>query len=210
MIKINLLTVERKVAKKKVPFQDGQKLTIACSVLLIAAAVFIGWRYWTVGEDSARLDSEIAAAQKEAVRLHSIITQVQQFEQRKSQLQQRVTLIERLRKDQNGPVHMLDQISRSLPPTLWLTGLKQSADPNEVVISGKCTTLTALTDFVTSLESSGYFKRSVEIVNSQTEALPTPPGELVTFSIRAQFQPPGEAAPAAPAPGASAPGRGQG
>ena len=55
--------------------------------------------------------------------------QVQQFEQRKAQLQQRVALIEQLRKDQTGPVHMLDQISRALPPMLWLTELKQGAAP---------------------------------------------------------------------------------
>ena len=55
--------------------------------------------------------------------------QVQQFEQRKAQLQQRVALIEQLRKDQTGPVHMLDQISRALPPMLWLTELKQTATP---------------------------------------------------------------------------------
>ena len=35
-------------------------------------------------------------------------------------------LIEQLRKDQTGPVHMLDQISRALPPMLWLTEMKQN------------------------------------------------------------------------------------
>ncbi len=223
MIKINLLVAERKVApaKKSFSFQSGQKITIGCSVLLIATALFVGWRYWAVTQESANLDQEITAAQKEAVRLQSIITQVQQFEQRKGQLQQRVTLIEQLRKDQNGPVHMLDQISRALPPMLWLTELKQTpANPNEVVINGKCTSLTALTDFVGSLEASGYFKKSVEIVNSQTETGTAPAGELVSFSVRALFQRPTEPAarpvsprPAvggAPAPGAAAPSGAQG
>ena len=35
-------------------------------------------------------------------------------------------LIEQLRNGQTGPVHMLDQISRALPPMLWLTELKQA------------------------------------------------------------------------------------
>ena len=68
------------------------------------------------------------------------MVQVQQFEQRKAQLSQRVTLIEQLRKGQTGPVHMLDQISRSLPPMLWLTELKQGGS-GEVVVDGRCTTL---------------------------------------------------------------------
>ena len=91
---------------------------------------------------------------------------------------------------------MLDQISRALPPTLWLTGLAQAENPSEVVISGKCTTLTSLSDFVGNLEASGYFKRSVEIVRSELETISTPPGEVVAFTIRAIFQRPG--VPAAP------------
>ncbi len=64
-----------------------------------------------------------------------MILQVQQFEQRKAQLQQRVVLIEQLRKGQTGPVHMLDQISRALPQMLWLTELKQAG--GDVVIDGR-------------------------------------------------------------------------
>ena len=193
MIRINLLTVERERTKKKAanPFQAGQKLTLACMLILVGTGVFIAWRYLSLANDSRRVDDEISAAQQEAGRLHSIILQVQQFEQRKAQLSQRVTLIEQLRKGQTGPVHMLDQISRSLPPMLWLTGLKQGSG-NDVVIEGKCTSLTSLSDFVSNLESSGYFKKSIEIVNSQTEALAQPPGELIKFTIKAVFQPPTE------------------
>ena len=109
-----------------------------------------------------------------------------------AQLSQRVTLIEQLRKGQTGPVHMLDQISRSLPPMLWLTELKQGGS-GEVVVDGRCTTLTSLSDFVANLEASGYFKRSIDIVSTSTETMPQPPGELIKFSIKAVFQQPGDA-----------------
>ena len=42
------------------------------------------------------------------------LQQVTQFEQRKTQLQERVALIERLRKGQSGPVHMLDELSKAV------------------------------------------------------------------------------------------------
>ena len=177
----------------------GQKITIGCSLILVLAALFVGWRYWTVNHDSAELDREIAAAQQETTRLHSIIQQVQQFEQRKAQLQQRVTLIEQLRNGQTGPVHMLDQIGRALPPMLWLMELKQTGD--SVQLDGRCSTLTGLSEFVTNLEASGYFKRSVEIINTQVESMSTPPGELIRFSIKAQFQTP-DSKPAATVAGA--------
>ncbi len=195
MIRVNLLSVERTRAKKSLTLQAGQKLTIGCSLLLILSALFIGWRYWTVTEASARLDTDIARAQEETTRLHAVIQQVQQFEQRKAQLQQRVVLIEQLRNGQIGPVHMLDQISRALPPMLWLTAVRQVG--GDVVVEGNCLALTGLSDFVANLEASGYFRRSIEIVSTTTEALPQPPGEQIKFSIRAQFIPPVATKPAA-------------
>jgi type IV pilus assembly protein PilN len=194
MIRINLLAVERDRNKKKAVTlgTTGQKLTVGCSLIVILAGVFMGWRYWTIGHESTQLDAEISAAQQETIRLHTVIQQVQQFEQRKAQLQQRVVLIEQLRKGQTGPVHMLDQISRALPSMLWLTALKQLGP--DVIIDGKCTTLTGLTEFVSNLEASGYFKRSVEIVNTTTETAAPPANELIRFTIRGVFQQPGDPA----------------
>jgi type IV pilus assembly protein PilN len=192
MIRINLLAVERERSKKKAVFQTSQKVTIACSLVLLLTLVLVGWRYLALNSESKQLDIDIANAQQETTRLHGIILQVQEFEQRKAQLQQRVVLIEQLRKSQTGPVHMLDQISRALPPMLWLTALKQ--DDNSILIDGRCTTLTGLSDFVANLEATGYFKKSVEIVSSQSEAMTTPPAEVVKFSVRALFVPPVEPA----------------
>ena len=194
MIRINLLPVDRERRKKRaLSFGTvAQQVTVACTLILVTAIGVCGWRYYKLWQESTRLDTEITAAQQETQRLHSIIQQVQLFEQRKAQLQQRVVLIEQLRKSQTGPVHMLDQISRALPPMFWLTELKQVGP--DVVIDGRCTTLTALSDFVANLERSGYFKKSVEIVSSQTEAIAQPPGELIKFSVKAQFVQPGSTA----------------
>lgn len=199
MIRINLLAVEKDRGKKKtIAFGTvGQKLTIACSLILILSVLFIGWRYWALSRTSAQVDADIASAQQETARLHTVIQQVQQFEQRKAQLQQRVVLIEQLRKSQTGPVHMLDQVSRALPQMLWLTELKQTGDT--VVIDGRSTTLTGLSEFVANLEASGYFKKSIEIVSTQTESMSQPPGELIRFSIKAEFQQPSQPPVAMPA-----------
>jgi type IV pilus assembly protein PilN len=206
MIKINLLGVERPKVRKKIAFPVGQRLTIGCSLILILAALGIGWRYWSLAAQSAKLDADIATAQGETARLHSIIVQVQQYEQQKAQLQQRVALIEQLRREQTGPVHMLDEISRALPAMVWLTDLKQNATGEQVEIDGKCLSETAVSDFVANLEASGYFKKSIDIASTTTETTPQPPGELVTFSLKAIFQQPvASATPAAAAPPAGKP-----
>jgi type IV pilus assembly protein PilN len=203
MIRINLLAAEKESKKKKATFQSGQKVTIACSLVLVLTGVVIGWRYLAISKESAKLDQDIATSQTEATRLHGIIQQVQVFEQQKAQLQQRVVLIEQLRKSQTGPVHMLDQVSRSMPPMLWLTNLKQ--EDTSVIIDGRSTTQTGVSDFVGNLESSGYFKKSVDIVSSQTENIPQPPGEVIRFSLKGVFQTPGEPASVAAAKNAAKP-----
>lgn len=195
MIRINLLAGERKAAKKKaIVFDAGKQITAVAACILVLAFGTILWRVWAVHVAATEMDTKIAEAQKETTRLHSIITQVQQFEQRKAQLQQRVTLIEQLRRDQVGPVHMLDQISLSLPPSLWLTEMKQTATPNEVLIDGRSLSITGLSDFVMNLEHSGYFQKSVEIVNSTTDTTAGPQAEVVKFQVKAVFKGPGDMA----------------
>ena len=197
MIRINLLTVDRGHVKRKAKFEATQKITVASSLILVAAALFVGWWYWSLQQQSAELDQRILDAQRETARLKSLITQVDQFEEQRAQLQARVGLIEQLRKGQSGPVHMLDQISRAMPPMVWLTELKQTPASNEVLIEGRCTSLTGLSDFMANLESSGYFRRSVEIVSSTNQSAPS--GELIKFQIKAVFQTPGDDKPVATA-----------
>ena len=185
MIRINLLAVDRERAKRKAKFQVGQKITVGCSLILVAAALGVGWWYWYLQNASATLDQQIVDAESEKTRLQNVIQQVQQFEARRAQLQQRVTLIEQLRKGQTGPVHLLDEVSRALPESMWLTTMAQKM--NEVVIDGRCTSLTSLSDFVAGLEASNLFERPVEIVDSQVEPVTTPGvPELIRFSVRAR------------------------
>jgi type IV pilus assembly protein PilN len=191
VIRINLLATERKVAHKKFAFDPARQVTAVCGLILVVTGLVIGWRFWLVRSEETRTEAAITAAQQETQRLHSVIMQVQQFEQRKTQLQQRVTLIEQLRKDQIGPVHMLDQISIALPSSLWLSEMKQTATPNEVLIDGKSISLTGLSDFVANLERSGYFQKSVEIVSSATDTSAAAAGEVIKFEIKAVFKGPG-------------------
>jgi type IV pilus assembly protein PilN len=201
MIRVNLIG-ERKLAKKKAAFPIAQQqLPLACGAILVGAVLVVGWRYWSLGRESARLATETAKAQKETASLKSIIAQVADFEQQKAELQQRVELIEQLRKEQTGPVHMLDEISRSLPQMLWLTNLKETPNSNEVLVEGRSNTLTGISDFVANLEASGYFQKSIEIVSTATDGSPAAEkaaaattGELIKFQIKAVFKTPGDAA----------------
>lgn len=198
MIRINLLAVERERGKRAVLISPAHRVTIAASLILIVSALVIGWWYWSLRQASLAVDEEIAKGEAETVQLRSVLSQVQKFEARKAQLQQRVTLIEQLRKGQTGPVHVLDEISRALPERLWLTELTQK--DNDFKIDGMTTSLQELSTFVANLEASRWFRKPVDIVDSQAEA--DKGGEIFKFTVKATFNPPD--APAVPAPG---PGR---
>ena len=192
MIRINLLGVERKQARKAPSFDIGQKLTVACSLILVGGLLGIGYWFWSLQEASSRVDREIQAAQAEATRLRSLLTEVQQFEARRGQLTQRVQLIEQLRGGQSVPVQLLDHVSRSLPDMLWLTSMVQNGP--ELTIQGRSTTLIALSDFVGNLGNNPLLIKPIEIVNSEVDAAPSAqqvqggqaPVETVRFTVKAQ------------------------
>jgi type IV pilus assembly protein PilN len=197
MIRINLLAVERERKKTRVVISAAQRATIGATLILLVTVLGVGWWFWSLRQQSIGLDEDIARAELQAQQLRSVLAQVQKFEARKAQLQQRVSLIEQLRSGQSAPVHVLDEISKSLPDRLWLTDMTQTG--NEFSISGMTTSMTAVSDFIANLEATRWFKRPVEIVDSQVQS-DAKVGDLVKFSIKAQFQDPeapGTATPAA-------------
>jgi type IV pilus assembly protein PilN len=195
MIRINLLAVERKKAKKaRFVLSPAHRVTIGASLILIATVLGIGWWFMSLRETSARIDVEIADAEQETLKLRTVLAQVQKFEARKAQLTQRVTLIEQLRRGQSAPVHVLDEISKSLPDRMWLTELKQAGQ--EFTLNGFAASLPSIADFVANLEATKWFQRPVEIMDSQ-EQTDAKAADLVRFSVKAILADP--QAPAAPA-----------
>jgi len=204
MIRINLLAVERERTKKKkkttrVAIPAAQRVTIGATVILLATVLGLFWWFWSLRQQSSKLDADIARAEVETRQLRSVLTQVQKFEARKGQLQQRVNLIEQLRKGQWAPVRVLDDISRSVPERLWLTDMTQAG--SDYTLNGFATTMTALTDFVAGIESTKWFKKPVEIIDSQVTS-DAKTGDLVKFVIKATYFDPDAPPPAAPVKGA--------
>jgi len=205
MIRINLLSVEKPIAATA---SSGPKFSlnlsdkagpIAALFVLAGCAGYIALDYLNLQQQDAALHQELIAARAEKARLQPILREVERFEAQKRDLQQRVNLIEELRQNQVGPVHMLDQISRSLPDRLWLTDMKQAV--NDVTIDGKTSTLSSLADFVANLEASGYFAKPVEITNSEEEKANDT--DLIKFTVKATFEMPGAKKPAVAGPAAA-------
>jgi type IV pilus assembly protein PilN len=205
MIRINLLAVERERARKRVFIPAAHRVTIGASLILVGTALFVGWWFWSLRQQSAQLDADLAKAEIESRQVRSVLEQVRKFESRKALLQTRVSLIEELRKGQQAPVHLLDEISKSLPERLWLSDLTQAGP--DFTISGMTDSHTAVSDFVANLEGTKWFRKPVEIVDSQVQS-DVKAGDLIKFQIKAQFVDP--SAPPPPPAAAKPAGRGRG
>lgn len=205
MIRINLLAVERERTKKRVVIGAAQRVTIAASLILVATTLGVGWWFWSLRQQSAELDAQLVRAETETRQVRSVLEQVRKFEAQKALLQQRVTLIEELRKGQSTPVHLLDEISKSLPDRLWLNDMSQVGE--DFTMNGLTDSMTAVSDFVANLEGTKWFRKPVEIVDSQVQP-DAKAGDLIKFQLKAKFVDP-SAPPPPPAPGAAA-GRGRG
>lgn len=207
MIRINLLSVEKPIAATasgpKFSLNISEKAgPIAALFVLAGCSGYIALDYLRLQQQDAALHQELIAARAEKARLQPVLREIERFETQKRDLQQRVNLIEELRQNQVGPVHMLDQISRSLPDRLWLLNMKQTG--SDVTLDGKTSTLSSLADFVANLEASGYFTKPVEITNSEEEKAGDT--DLIKFTVKATFEMPGTKKPVAVTP-AAAPAR---
>jgi type IV pilus assembly protein PilN len=197
MIRINLLAVERERTRTRFVISPAHRVTIGATFILLGTALIILWWFWSLRQQSAYLDAELVKAETETRQVRSVLEQVRKFEARKALLQQRVTLIEELRKGQSAPVHLLDEISRSLPERLWLSELTQAG--SDFTMFGTTDSLTAVSDFVANLEGTRWFKKPVEIMDSQVQADAKAGGDLIRFQVKAQFVDP-TAPPPAPRP----------
>lgn len=190
MIRINLIGEAHRSSTRagnRMPL--GQKVTLAGCFIVMVTTMMVGWRWWAVGEVETQLSRQVDVARREEQRLTGEVRQLAELESERTLLRQHVALIDGLRRSQMLPVHLIDQVGRSLPDSTWLTRLKQ--DHDSVTIEGHCLSLTSLSDFVRDLEATRHFKRPVEIVLSEIVSGQHGAPDLIHFTIKGAFQIPG-------------------
>lgn len=209
MIRVNLLASDQQAVKAPAfPGLSANKVHLLGAGLVALCVAGAAYRHLDLQSQQANADRQLAVARAEEKRLKAVTEELARFEAQTALLQQRVALIEQLRKGQRSPVTLLDQVSRQLPDRLWLTTLRQAGA--DVTLEGRTTTLTALSDLIGNLENSGAFNRPVEIINSEVEN--GDQVDVMKFTVRATFpmgaiEPPPDATPARPGAAARPPAR---
>ena len=193
MIRINLLAADRPTTKKRsavasVGAAPGAVQAYLFLILFAGGAVLLcAGAYWWKSGQIRDLNTQIAAAEQRQKELQAIKVQVDALEAKRNTFQQKVDLIEKLKAEQGGPVHMLDEISKALPDFVWLTAMDQQG--GNVKFTGESNSLTSVADFISGLQRSGWFP-DVQLGTSQQATNST----LVNFTLLAQFKNPEVAA----------------
>jgi len=196
MIRINLLTTERKTEKKKAAAAPGALQLYLFLGLFGGGALLLCAGLWWFKEAQLRdLDAQIQVATARQQQLQVIKKQVEDFQNKEKLLQEKVSLIERLKAEQANAVHMLDEVSKSLPDFVWLQGLDQNGPT--IKFTGQSNSMAAVADFISNLQRAGWFPR-VDLDTSTEQT------GVVTFQLNSSFENPEVAAKARAAAAAAA------
>ena len=155
MIKINLLPVKRAAKKAKVAVDTAMfQLVVGLGIVLVFVGA-CGYR-WQMLVDEVALKTQIKEGKtKELDALKKKVQEVEDYEKNKRLLEDKNRIIEQLRKNQGGPVRLLDYLSQSLDPLkIWLTTVDGDA---QVAINGKALTNDDIVQFIRNLQQSGFF-----------------------------------------------------
>jgi type IV pilus assembly protein PilN len=182
MIRVNLTGADRATQKQRRVSTPGAPGAVQAYLFLAlfggGAALLCAALWWYESAKIRDLDSQITVAEKRQKELQAIKVQVDALEAKRATFQKKVDLIERLKAEQTGPVHMLDEISKALPDFVWLTAMDQTGAT--VKFTGESTGLTSIADFIAALERSGWFP-NVDLSSSQ-EA-----NNIVTYVLTSTF-----------------------
>lgn len=150
MIRINLLPVERKKKPKPLPTLILSTVLITIFVMAVLAYAFF---YYSSSLKSAKMRFE--ANRLKIEELKKKIKEVDDFEKMNRSFEERNRIIEQLRKNQNIPVKVLDEVSRNIPNGVWISSMSSSG--SVVNIEGYAFTNSDVVTYVDKLKQSKLF-----------------------------------------------------
>ncbi|MGF1511563.1 MAG: PilN domain-containing protein [Myxococcota bacterium] len=150
MIRINLL-----------PVRQTQKRQSVQQQLLIGAGVIIGVLLinivWTAAVSSAAEQRRQTVAQKteELRQIDKIIGEVNAFIEKKKELEEKLKVIDDLKRGKTGPVKALDDLATEIPNRVWITELAEAG--GSMTILGLAIDAEDVSMFLKAMEKSKYF-----------------------------------------------------
>jgi type IV pilus assembly protein PilN len=149
MPRINLLPHReqaRKIRRREFMVGAGGAVVLAIMVAGVGKVVYSSW-----------IDAQTEKnnlLKKEIVQLDSEIADIQDLEARKQRLVARMDIIEKLQRKRPEIVHQFDELVRTVPDGVYLTGIKQNGKKLE--IHGVAQSSTRVSTFMRNIDGSTW------------------------------------------------------
>jgi len=240
MIEINLLSPGEKSGRKKggnallarfrrkdapgataveeptsLPARRG--IAIAAAAAVVVAVLGVGGGFWYQDRELTQLDERLQQELADSARFSSVIGERKAIIARRDSLVAQLGIIRQIDESRYVWPHILDEISRALPPYTWITAVnqlsaksvlpahdstrahgdstKKAAAPAEPQVSfqivGNTVDIQALTRFMRVLEGSPFIQ-NVTIEKSTVMVIDA--REVTEFTLNVQYQTPDPAA----------------
>lgn len=205
MIKINLLPGATRRSARRMPRLSlpslGDRLKGADSIDRWSAFLVAGWivgplllAWLFLGSSGRMADLEVAieGARLDSIRYAEIRAANQTLLARQDTIAAKLEIIQEIDAGRFAWVHIMDEVSRSLPQFTWLTGVRSqpteaSLQAPRFTVEGRTGTTFALTEFMQTLEASPFLKSITLITTDQIRE-----GEslIYSFTLEGEFQDP--------------------
>ena len=150
MIRINLLPVR---AKQRREF--GQQLLVLFGLVVVAALIGNYFWYRQVDDRLTQVNRQIDSTRAQITQLEKTIGEVKNITQEKKALEDKIKVLDTLKKGRTGPVKVMDELATILPTRVWLSEYTEQS--GNVVMHGQAVTYEDLSAFAQRLKTSKYF-----------------------------------------------------
>jgi Tfp pilus assembly protein PilN len=185
----------------------------ACAVM---ATLAVGSMYVVQRREEVSVDDRLQKAQQDSIRYVAVIRETRKVAARRDSVIRQVELIKAIDSKRFVWPHIMDEVSRALPPYTWVTSVTQTnvttspaaapADPKDAKkrladtvdvprvafrVVGNTVDIQALTRFMKLLEASPFIE-NVQLVKSSMILIDGK--EVTEFQLDAQYQVPDQSA----------------
>lgn len=150
MIRINLLPV--RAAKKR---EFGRQQLILFGLLVVIAGIGNYYWYSVVDGTLAQRDASIARTRTEIAQLEKTIGEVKSITQDKKSLEDKLKILDALKKGRTGPVKVMDELATIIPSKVWILEYLETA--GAVSMRGSAVSYEDLSTFSKKLKASKHF-----------------------------------------------------
>ena len=164
MIKINLLPTKKKPPKKVI---DLQQQVILAVLVLVITGMGMGYYWMKQNERISVLEGEKLTAGRRIAEQDNLLKEVKNVEEERRKVAEKIEIIEKLKKNQSGPVHLLDVVSTSLPKGVNVLSLVESS--GKISIDGEAFTTDDVVRFIDNLKASPLLASVMLLETSETK-----------------------------------------